>query len=282
MAKRNTVTRRRSALNSQPVPNRSSQANSNADRARENKQISLADAVVAVRWLNDAKLSKSRASYERIRSIQRQLTESRDIRLELRKFGPDPEEWENALLRHEEQKKLLRAGSIPFVRTLFPGDRNRDTPDGENLYAELNARLDNLARALNEQLQRYVFRPRVDYVRLPGSITVQQNIWAGGMTPDHDSGSFETTISGWPISEADAALALVRLDLADILNRVALCDMCKERWLVASKRSYRFCSRGCREKFYMTSEDYNTRKAANQKRYRANLERMNTEQDKTW
>jgi hypothetical protein len=282
MAKGNTVTQRRSALNSQPIPTWSSQANSSTDRAREDRRISLSDAAITVRWLNGAKLSKPRASYERVRSILQQLTELRDIRLELRQFGPDLEEWKTAILEHEEKKKLLKAGKVTFVRTRFPADRNPGTPDGEKLYAELNARVDSLASALNEQLRRYVFHPRVDYVRLPGSITVLQNIWAGGMTPDHHRGWFEITVNGRPISEADAALALVRLDLADMLSKVVLCEMCKERWLVASRRRYRFCSQGCRETFYTNSGDYHSRKASSQKRYRANLKRMHKEQDKTW
>jgi hypothetical protein len=81
------------------------------------------------------------------------------------------------------------------------------------------------------------------------------------------------TIHNWPISEADAALALVRLDLTGELAKVALCRMCKARWVVVSKSSYQFCSRQCREGFYTTSPDYHDRKAANQKRYRLNLRR---------
>src|SRR6266581_3478633 len=82
---------------------------------------------------------------------------------------------------------------------------------------------------------------------------------------------FQMTIGQETISEADAALSLVRLAETGELGKVRLCEMCKERWRVAAKRSYRFCSDRCREDFYAKAPDYHGRKAANQRRYRENL-----------
>ena len=81
------------------------------------------------------------------------------------------------------------------------------------------------------------------------------------------------TIGQETISEADAVISLVRLAETGDLRKVRRCEMCKERWLVAAKRNYRFCSDRCRETFYASSSDYHSRKAANQRRYRENLKR---------
>jgi len=262
------------------MPRQSVQASSKREQGRQERRINLTDAVVAVRWLNAAKSSKTaRSSYERVRTIRQQLGDLREARLKLKEFSADLEEWNAAVLEHEEKKKLYLAGKIQRVETRFPADRNRDTPEGEKLYWELNGKVNTLLQLLNETLRRYVFRPRVDYIRLPGSITILQNIWAGGMAPDRRKGWFETAIGTWPVSEADAALALVRLDLTEELNKVCLCDMCHQRWLVASKRSYRFCSQECREEFYIKSPDYHQRKADNQKRYRSGLKLGTAVQD---
>ena len=236
--------------------------------------------MVAVRWLNAAMASKTaRSSYERVRSIRQQLGELREARLGLRQFTAEPEEWNAAVREHEEKKKLYQAGKLSFVESRFPADRNRNIPGGEEQYRELNRIVNSLPRVLNEKLRRYVFHPLVDYVRLPGSMTMLQNIWAGGMAPDRRRGWFETAIGAWPVSEADAALALVRLDLTGELYKVCLCGMCHQRWLVASKSSYRFCSQECREEFYIKSPAYHQRKADNQKRYRSRQKAAHAAQD---
>lgn len=282
MATSNTVTNKRSALNSQPIPRQSARANGEMERKKQERQISLSDATVVAHWLNVAKALKARASYRRVRNIWEQLGELRSVRLKLKEFGPDPEEWMAAIREHEKKKELLRAGKISQAKSTFPGDRNMDNPDGEKLYQELNLKISSLPQALNKQLHRYVFRPRVDYVRLPGSIPGLQDIWAGGMAPDHRGGWFETKIGGRPVSEADAALALVRLDLSGELHKVDLCKMCKERWFVASKVNYRFCSGKCREQFYTEDPGYLIRKAANQQKYRRNLRIKHASEDAKW
>ena len=70
------------------------------------------------------------------------------------------------------------------------------------------------------------------------------------------------------ISEADAVLSLVRLDLIGEIEKVRLCENCAERWFVA-KKNFRFCSGGaCREASYAKDPKYRRRKANNQREYR--------------
>ena len=84
------------------------------------------------------------------------------------------------------------------------------------------------------------------------------------------------------INEGDAVISLVRLAETGELVKVRLCEMCKERWRVAAKRNYRFCSDQCREGFYTKSPDYHSRKAANQRKYRENLKRIQAAQGTFW
>jgi len=120
--------------------------------------------------------------------------------------------------------------------------------------------------ALNEALAKYVFRPRATCVIL-------SRRWIFGMVPDENRRWFRITVGQETISEADAALSLVRLAETGEIGKVRLCEMCKDRWRVAAKRNYRFCSDQCREAFYAKAPDYHSRKAGNQKRYRENLKR---------
>ena len=274
MATRNAATHRRTALDSQPLPTQRSQATGRIGREKEDRRISLTDATVATKWLNAAKQAEAHTSYEKVRRIYEQLAELRESRLRLREFGPDPEEWNAAVLAHLAKKKLLKAGKIPPFSSTFPGDRITDP----KLYEEALRKAGDLVRSLNQQLYKYVFRPQVSYARLPGSMTILQALWAGGMAPDRGRG-FETTINGYPIAEADAALSLVRLDLSGDLAKVGLCEMCHERWRVASKRSYRFCSKECREKSYAQLPDYHERKARTQREYRRKEKLRNARQD---
>jgi hypothetical protein len=120
--------------------------------------------------------------------------------------------------------------------------------------------------ALNKALEKYVFRPRATFIIVP-------RLWMFGMVPDENKRRFKIHIAGETISEADTVLSLVRLAQTGDLGKVRLCEMCKERWRVAAKRSYRFCSDQCREAFYAKSPEYHSRKAANQRKYRETLKR---------
>jgi len=59
MATLNTATHKRSVLDSQPLPKRSSEANGQKERQKENRHISLSDAGVVAQYLNDAKQAKA-------------------------------------------------------------------------------------------------------------------------------------------------------------------------------------------------------------------------------
>jgi hypothetical protein len=116
--------------------------------------------------------------------------------------------------------------------------------------------------ALNKALARYVFRPCVQY-------SIGYDDWRGGMRPDDNSRWYSTYVTpGTKVSEAEAVIALVRLDLIGDLGRVRLCENCGARWFVRAKSSYRFCGAACREDFDTRRPDYHRRKAENQRAYR--------------
>ena len=102
------------------------------------------------------------------------------------------------------------------------------------------------------------------------------------MVPDENKRWFQMHIGNETISEADAVISLVRLAESGDLGKVRLCEMCKERWRVAAKRNYRFCSDQCREAFYAKAPDYHSRKAANQRKYREGLKRKLAAQGAFW
>lgn len=246
MATSTTVTRHkgrqspRTAFDAQPIPTW------NARSARQGKRINLSDADVAVRWLNAAKGAKPTGSYERVVSILQTLQKFRQMRADIQKW--------------------ISAGAVSF-----PPDRT-DPPT----WKQLCRRADALHSGLNRALLRYAFRPRVTYFVFPDA-------WWGGMVPNPNSRWFQIKLDpsfraeSRTISEADAVLSLVRLDLVGDIGKVCRCQMCQDRWRVAAKSSYRFCSAKCREEFYKRLPDYHSRKAANQRAFRKRLKQIRVE-----
>jgi hypothetical protein len=245
----------RTAIDAQPLPRL------NPQTAREEKLFNLTDGRVVVEWLNAAKKARS-SGYERVVSIRRQLVELRSLRVRLTEYGTDSSAWKKAYRQLEKQRALVKAGKkgrevgFPAIDT--------DSPEYKRLYRQT----ERLHSAVNEALCRYAFRPRVTYF-------VASGVWRGGMVPDDNSRLFVTSVSGQTISEADAALSLVRLDLIGEIERVRLCENCQARWFARAKSNYRFC-RGddCREEFYAKDPGYHPRKAANQRAYRKRLKQQ--------
>lgn len=240
--------------------------------ARQRANAIRSDAAVAVTWLNAARDSRAMSSYRRVVSIREDLEELRLKREGVREtFGPDPEVEAAAVRQHEKNKALLRAaverGDKPplGLATTFPADR---WPGAEKEYGKSLRQIGRLADYLNARLLKYKFHPAVAYAR--NRLSVAQNLWAGGMVPDVKGRWFQTKLNGWTISEGDAVLSLVRLDLSGELHKVTLCGMCKKRWRVAAKSHYKFCSPECRIAYYAKSPDYHSRKAATQRTYREN------------
>ena len=100
---------------------------------------------------------------------------------------------------------------------------------------------------------------------------VASEIWRGGMVPDDNSRWFQMrTDYQTTVSEADAVLALVRLDLTGEIEKVALCQVCGIQWYVQKKRTFRFRGAVCRESYYVNHPDYHKRKAKAQQKYRRN------------
>jgi len=231
----------RTAADSQPVPRLS------LPSAWEARQLGLGDADTVVKWLN---ASKGTASYERVVLIRRELEEL-------------PSEF------------ATHAGAYLHVSgevVRFGEARGGNWPK-EKL--QVQRQLHDRHYALNEALEKYVFRPRATYV-------MARRAWIFGMVPDENKRWFQMHVGNETISEADAVISLVRLAESGDLGKVRLCEMCKERWRVAAKRNYRFCSDQCREAFYAKAPDYHSRKAANQRRYREALKRKQAAQGAFW
>jgi hypothetical protein len=184
-----------------------------------------------VQWLN---ASRGTRSHERVVFIRREL-EALQSEWTDHSFGPPP--WQ---------------------RPITPGVNNADE------FWKEHRQLEGRHHSLNEVLGRYIFRPRV-------TLSVFENTWHFGMVPDDNRKSFQMKIGARTIAEADAVIAMVRLDSAGDLGQVHLCRMCQQNWYVAAKRSYQFCSDACRKGFYASSPNYHQKKADTQRRYRARL-----------
>lgn len=136
-------------------------------------------------------------------------------------------------------------------------------------YNGIMRRLQGQHIAMNEQLARYAFRLCVSY-------TVSADEWRYGLVPDQNRRCFETKIGPYKVSEADAAMALVRLDASGELSEVKLCEHCHRVWLYARRPTFdRHCSKECREAAYKEDPQYLARKAKNQRNYRDSQKREN-------
>ena len=255
----------------------------NPQTTREGKLLNLTDARVAVEWLNAAKDANA-TGYERIVSIRCQLEELRSLCVRLTEYGTDSPAFQQARGQLEAEKRKLpkQRAMVTFgkenkldvsaIRALVESHdalaRPVNFPAIDTncaAYKKLYRQTERLHSAVNEALSKYAFRPRVTYF-------VAGGVWRGGMVPDDNSRWFAIKVNHQTtISEADAAMSLIRLDLLGEIGKVRLCEMCQARWRVVAKSNYRFCSPKCRERFYAKHSDYHDRKAANQRAYRQRM-----------
>jgi hypothetical protein len=121
-----------------------------------------------------------------------------------------------------------------------------------------------LFSSVNRRLSRYIFRPAAQF-----SLMADQ--WRFGVLPDANKGSFQIRVDGCTVTESDAAIAMVRLNITGELYKVHLCDMCRSRWRVSDRKIDRFCGDKCREAFYLKSPNYRETKKKNQREYRKRL-----------
>ena len=229
----------RTAADSQPIPRSSSSATASTAR-----QPCFSDAHRVVEWLNG---SKGTASHDRVVFIHNELETLP------REFVANAQAYVHA------SGGVLEMGEA----------RGKNWPKHK---LEIQKQLRDRHVTLNRLLETYIFRPRATYV-------IARRWWLFGMVPDGNRRWYKLQLGNETVSEADAVLSLVRLSETGDLAKIRLCEMCKQRWCVAARRNYRFCSTQCRENFYCRSVDYHSRKAANQKRYRENLKRRQAAQN---
>ncbi len=183
-----------------------------------------------------------------------------------------------ALHRDLEQ---FRAETVERRQVRAALDKEIQTPAGAGVERRnelaahdirLMGSLDKRHLEISERLARYVFRPGIAYTAVGGEC--RSGVVA---LPRRNVAVIRT--GSFPITEADAALALVRLHATGDLSKVRPCETCRKRWRVAAHSNYRFCSKRCREQFYESQPDYHERKAKNQRKHRENLKRKHAAED---
>lgn len=199
--------------------------------------VPAADAQIACNWLN----ATQGKFPSRIHALHAQL-----------------DEIHNATVSAQQQHEDLR-------RKVTAQDKS-GLPELGAQYKRAFRKLEKLHRAVNEVLTRYVFRPAIGYT----AITETRD---AGLVPDVNKRAFQLQYGEWTLSEADAAISLVRLYLSGDWRRLRLCERCKRRWLVATKSHYRFCGDQCRESYYAESEGFSEHRAEIQRRYRQRLKK---------
>jgi hypothetical protein len=201
------------------------------------QRIGMSDAQIACQWLNATQGTR----HTRIQSLHEQLGEVRTALTGLQR-------------QHEELRRKVAARERAGV------------PELGAQYKQAFRRTDKLQQRVNEALARYVFRPKIGYT----TITETRS---GGLSPDTNKHWYQLQFGEWALSEADVAIALVRLHLTGEWQRLRLCERCKRHWLVATKSHYRFCGDECRESYYAESEGFGEHRAEIQKRYRQRLKK---------
>jgi len=220
---------RRTAVDAQPLPQKTLQSDTATERKNEEKRLALTDGARVVIWLNASHGTKSG---QRVVSLRDELAAL-------------PKDWAN----HNRLAPLTHPGL------------------GEG-WRKDQRQLVQRHHALNELLSRYAFRPRYTF-----RVFTEESVF--GLVPDDDRRWFTIEKGNETTSEADAVMSLLRLASTGDLSKIRRCEACRDRWVFAAKRNYRFCSADCRETFYAKAPDYHERKAKNQRAYRQKLKQAN-------
>jgi len=224
----------------------------NAMKTLPKRMDLVSDEQIVVGWLNAAKAAKADSSYNRVARIRERFIEFALLRAKIQEPLIRAQERLNS-----EYKRRIAGKRVRIVHA--PGISKRTAVYRQAVRAE---------SALNNSMARYVFRPYVNY-------SSDFDRWRGGVFPDSNSQWFiAEIIPGTKVSEADAVMSLVRLQLVGDLERVRLCQTCERRWFVGAHSNYRFCGDECREQFYKVQPGYLPQKAKNQRKYRRRLKQM--------
>jgi hypothetical protein len=213
--------------------------------------ISSSDALCAVAWLNNF---KGTANYRRVLQI----------RDELEQLGA----MLDSLCRQRQEGRARRKG-----RTTFPtqGEITKEVQ-----LAELYTRFSERHNDFNRLLSKYTFVSAMAYDPDTG-------IWRFNPLPKGGRGRIIKVSDGRLTVEVDetaVVAALARLAANRELYKARLCEQCHERWRVSERRMDRFCSQQCREAWYTASPEYDKRRRDIQRRYRENIRRKITAQEK--
>jgi hypothetical protein len=95
--------------------------------------------------------------------------------------------------------------------------------------------------------------------------------WETSYGREAPEGQIVLQVPNYRVFEGDTVIAAMRLTERGLIRRIRVCATCSQRWLFAKHSNYRFCSRACRERYYMRTDEYRAKKAIQMRKYRAGL-----------
>lgn len=205
-----------------------------------------------------------------------------------REYGAEREahslvQWLNSSHNHSKtQRSYLRAVQIlglllqldPIAEAWRPAYRNPELMESNKKYPQLFAEAYEIADRLNELLLRYRLTPSIEprlgeggvYVRWTASKSSR-----GAVVVVQSSAHFAPEPA---MDEPGAIQKMLALSRNGYLDRVRKCVAC-EQWFYARFSHAKFCSRGCQQRYFRSSEEFKEHK----KQYMRTLRKLHSERD---
>jgi hypothetical protein len=206
-----------------------------------------------------------------------------------REYGAEREahslvQWLNGSHNHSKtQRSYLRAVKIfglllrldPIANAWRPAYQNPDLMESDKKYFKLFAEAHAIADRLNELLLRYRLTPSISPRLGEGGVYVRWNAMktsAGAVVPIQGFAATEPPEP--PMDEPGAIQKMLALSRNGYLDRVRTCVAC-EQWFYARFSHAKYCSRGCQQRYFRSSEDFKDHK----KRYMRALRKLHSERN---
>ena len=154
--------------------------------------------------------SKSGTKFERAKEARQLTLSDAEIAVRWLNTSKGTRSRDRVVFIRRELEALQSAWADHSAGT--PWDNPRPGVTNAEEFWNEHRQLEMRHHLLNKVLGRYVFRPRVTY-------NVYVGTWHFGMVPDDNRKSFQMKIGDRTIAEADAVMAMVRLDSTGDLGR---------------------------------------------------------------
>lgn len=201
--------------------------------------ISFSDAFITAAWLNATKGTRAQ---KRVVDIWRQLD---DLGAKLR-----------SLIQRRQSARVAGIGRRePITEQEMEEIKDR---------AELHEQFRKDHNALNRLLNRYSLVPVLAY-------DLNAGIWRYNSVPRTVRGPTIQVSTGFgmlQVDETTVVAALLRLATSRKLDKVRLCERCREVWRVSERKIDRFCGKTCRVAYFTHNPEYRQRKAEARRRHR--------------